>query len=61
MKKVSVRVVTGVVEYVTSEYRDKKTGQRVYAEFPEGLKEDVTYNSSVKAQAYMINNDFTHP
>ena len=56
-QKVSVRVVTDVVEYVTPEYRDKKTGQRVHAEFPEGLKEDVTYDSSVKALAYMINND----
>ena len=56
-QKISVRVVTDVVEYVTPEYRDKKTGQRVHAEFPEGLKEDVTYDSSVKALAYMINND----
>lgn len=56
-QKVSVRVVTDVVEYVTPEYRDKKTGQRVHADFPEGLKEDVTYDSSVKALAYMINNE----
>lgn len=54
---VILRVTTEVVEYVTPEFRNQTTGQRVHAAFPEGLKEDVTYDGSVKAAAYLLNND----
>lgn len=32
-------------------------GQRVHAVFPEGLRDDVTYDGSIKAAAYLLNND----
>ena len=54
---VSVHVVTEVIEYITPEYRNIKTGQRVHAPFPEGVVNDVTYDGSVKAFAYMLNNE----
>jgi len=53
---IQLRIVTDVIEYVTQEFRDRRTGQRVHAEFPEGLVDDVTYGGSVKATAYLLNN-----
>lgn len=52
-----LHVTTEVVEYVTPEFRNQTTGQRVHAAFPEGLKDDVTYDGTVKAAAYLLNND----
>lgn len=54
---VKVHVITEVIEYSTPEYRDKKTRQRVHAPFPDGVIDDVNYDGTVKAVAYMINND----
>ena len=45
------------IDYVAVEYRDMLTGARVNAEFPEGIKDDVNYDGTVKAFAYLINND----
>lgn len=45
-----------VIDFVADEYRNQITGQRVHAEFPYGLVDDVTYDGSVKAMAYLINN-----
>jgi hypothetical protein len=33
------------------------TGQRVHAEFPPGFVDDVNYDGTVRALAYMVNND----
>ena len=49
-------ISTQVIEFETDEYRNQITGQRVHAEFPEGLKDDVTYGENVKALAYLVNN-----
>lgn len=46
-----------VVEYHTPEFRNQATGQRVHAAFPEGLKDEVTYDGTVKAFAYLLNNE----
>lgn len=54
---VCLHVSTEVVEYVTPEFRSQTTGQRVHAIFPQGLRDDVTYDGSVKAAAYLLNND----
>lgn len=54
---VCLHVSAEVVEYVTPEFRNQTTGQRVHAVFPEGLRDDVTYDGSVKAAAYLLNND----
>jgi hypothetical protein len=54
---VMLNVSTYVIEYVTPEFRNQTTGQRVHAAFPEGIKDDVNYDGSVKAVAYMLNNE----
>ena len=50
-------VVPEVIEYTTPEFRDQTTGQRVHADFPPGIVDDVNYDGTVKAVAYMINNE----
>jgi hypothetical protein len=54
---VQLFVTTQVTEFRTPEFRDIITGQRVHADFPGELKDEVTYDGSVKAFAYLINND----
>ena len=54
---VKLHVGVEVVEYHTPEFRNQTTGQRVHAAFPEGLKDEVTYNGTVKAFAYLLNNE----
>ena len=54
---IKVHVVTEVIEYWTPEFRNVTTGQRVHADFPPGIVDDVNYDGTVKALAYMINND----
>lgn len=51
-----LKVSAEVIEFTTPEFRNQTTGQRVHADFPEGLKDDVTYDGSVKAFAYLLNN-----
>jgi hypothetical protein len=55
-QKVSVKVMPYTVEYVTQEFRNKKTGKLVYADFPVGVENDVNYDGSVKAFAFFLNN-----
>ena len=54
---IKVHVETEVIEYWTYEYRNTVTGQRVHANFPAGYKDDVNYDGTVKALAFMVNND----
>lgn len=54
---IKVHVDTEVIEYWTYEYRNTITGQRVHADFPPGYTDDVNYDGTVKALAYMVNND----
>lgn len=54
---IKLHVGVEVIEYATPEFRNQKTGQRVHANFPEGLKDDVTYDGTIKALAYLLNND----
>jgi hypothetical protein len=53
---VNIRVSLDVTEYFTPEFRNTKTGQRVHATFPEGVSDDVTYGATVKALAFLLNN-----
>lgn len=50
-------ITTEVIEYCTPEFRNVRTGQRVHAAFPDGVKDDVNYDGTVKALAYMLNNE----
>ena len=45
-----------VVECVTPEYVSKVTGKKIHAEFLEEAKDDVNYDATVKAAAYLLNN-----
>jgi len=53
---VRVRVFLEIDEYSTPEFRHAKTRQRVHAEFPEGVNNEVNYDGSVKAFAFLLNN-----
>jgi hypothetical protein len=55
-QRVSVKVLPYTEEYVTLEFRNKKTGKLVYADFPAGVENDVNYDGSVKAFAFLLNN-----
>lgn len=52
---ISLHIAVEATDYVADEYRNLETGSIVHAPFPEGLKDDVTYDSSVKAAAYLLN------
>lgn len=43
---VKLHVGVEVIEYSTPEFRNRITGQRVHADFPKGLKEEVTYDGT---------------
>lgn len=51
---VSVRAV--VTQYSTQEFYDKKTGHMVHSPFPAGVVDDVNYDESLKAFAFLLNN-----
>lgn len=45
-----------VTEYQTPEYRNRKSGTRIHAPFPEGIQNDVAYGSNLRALACILNN-----
>jgi hypothetical protein len=53
-----VRLCVNVVidEYSTPEFWDMRTRQRVHAEFPEGVVNEVNYDGSIKSLAFLLNN-----
>lgn len=53
---IRLHVSTEVVEYVTPEFVSKVTGKKIHAKFPDGVKDDVNYDATVKAAAYLLNN-----
>lgn len=56
-QKVCIRLGVEVLEYWTKEYRDRETGSRVHARFPEGYTNEVNYDGSVKALAFLLGNE----
>jgi hypothetical protein len=58
---VGLRIEVTVDEYATPEFIHVPTGQRVHAEFPEGMVNEVSYAGSVKALAFMLNNYYNVP
>ena len=46
-----------VTEYIATEYRNRKTGSRAYAAFPEGVVDDVNYDGSIKAFLCLLNTE----
>ena len=55
-QRVGLRVLTYTEEYMAIEFKNKKTGRFVYADFPSGVENDVNYDGSVKAFAFLLNN-----
>lgn len=55
-QRVGLKVLTSTDEYITVEFKNKKTGKCVYADFPAGVENDVNYDGSVKAFAFLLNN-----
>lgn len=56
-QKVCIRLDVEVIEYATKEYRNRKTGARVHAPFPEGFANEVNYDGTVKALAFLLSNE----
>lgn len=54
---VNVRVILDVTEYHADVYYNAKTGERVHADFPSGVINDVNYGGSIKAFLFLLNND----
>jgi hypothetical protein len=53
---VNLHIGVSVDEYYTSEFRNKKTGQRVHADFPDGVCNDINYGGSIKSFLFLLNN-----
>ena len=56
-QKVSIIMEARITEYTTKEYRNRKTGARVHAPFPEGYVDEVNYDGTVKALAFLLGNE----
>lgn len=56
-QKVEIRLNVKVIKYLTSEYRNRRTGVRVHARFPAGYENEVNYDGSVKALVFLLGNE----
>lgn len=56
-QKIVLRLGIEIVEYTATEFRNRKTGSRVHANFPDGYDTDISYDSSVKAFAFLLANE----
>lgn len=54
---VNVRTILEVTEYHADVYYNSKTGERIHAQFPDGVVDDVNYGGSIKAFLFLLNND----
>lgn len=54
---VNVRTILEVTEYHADVYYNSKTGERIHAEFPAGVVDDVNYGGSIKAFLFLLNNE----
>ncbi len=54
---VNIRMVLEVTEYHADVYYNSKTGERVHADFPAGVVNDVNYGGSIRAFLFLLNSD----
>ena len=54
---VNIRLVIEVTEYHADVYYNPKTGERLHAQFPAGVVDEVNYGGSIKAFLFLLNND----
>lgn len=55
-QKIILTVSATVQEYTATVFRNRKTGSRVHAAFPEGFETDISYDSSVKGLVFVLAN-----
>lgn len=51
---IKCHLVVEVIKFTTPIFRNKKTGSRVHAPFPSNVKDEVNYDGTVKACAYLL-------
>lgn len=56
-QQIGIRLLLDVREYHADVYYNAKTGERIHAEFPSGVINDVNYDGSIKAFLFLLNND----
>ena len=56
-QKIGLKIEVNVVEYTARVFRDRQTGGRVHAEFPDGYISTVNYDSSIKSFAFLLTNE----
>lgn len=56
-QRVVIELSVKVIEYTTKEYRSRISGARVHAPFPEGYTNEVNYDGTVKALAFLLSNE----
>lgn len=56
-QKIEINLEIRVKEYKAGEFRSRITGTRVHADFPNGFKNKVNYDGSVKALAFFLSNE----
>lgn len=54
---VSIRMLLDVKEYHADVYYNSQTGEYIHAAFPEGVKDEVNYDGSIRAFLFLLNND----
>ncbi|MEG2389170.1 MAG: transposase [Clostridia bacterium] len=54
---ISAHVAVDVIEYQASEWRRRSNGARLHTPFPQGLRDEVTYDGSVKTLAFLLANE----
>lgn len=52
---IDIQVLVSVRDYVAEVFRNRSTGARLHAPFPNGIVNDVNYGPSVKALAFLLN------
>lgn len=55
---IKLRVNLDVDEYNTPEFRNIRTGRRVHADFPGGVRDDINYDGSIKGLAFLLNSRY---
>jgi len=56
-QKVAIKMSVSVTEYTTKEYRNRITCARVHAPFPKGYVNEVNYDGTIKAFAFLLGNE----
>lgn len=56
-QKIFLEIRVKVVEYQAKVFRSIKTGSKVHAAFPEGYETDISYDGTVKAAMFLLNNE----